>query len=138
MNNALANPPSSTEQILHPKKFLQSPRDEPLLVGLPPLTDTLGTGWVFKDTQKIGEFELGVLLSTNGVPTTDAEAASSAAAIAFNALFFCSVLSIERAWQDALASKASLAMALMRETSSRTFPLSRFDEGYPSSCLKPA
>ncbi len=74
VNNALTNPPSSTEQILHPKKFLQAPRDEPLPVGLPPLTSTLGAGWVFKDTQKIGEFELGVLLSTNGVPTPDAEA----------------------------------------------------------------
>jgi hypothetical protein len=75
VNNALSHPPASTEQILHPQKFLSSPRDEPLLVGLPPLTDTLGASWYYKDTQYIGEFELGVLLRTNGVSDADAQTA---------------------------------------------------------------
>ena len=75
VNNALAHPPVSTEQILHPQKFLSTPRDEPLPVGLPPLTDTLGTSWGYKDTQFVGEFELGVLLRTNGIPDADAATA---------------------------------------------------------------
>ena len=30
VNKALAYPPQSTEQILHPEKYLDSPRDEPI------------------------------------------------------------------------------------------------------------
>ena len=74
VNSALENPPSSTEQILHPEKYLQTPRDEPKPVGVPPLTDTLGAGWTYADTKTIGEFELGLLLRVNGVKTGNAAA----------------------------------------------------------------
>lgn len=75
INEALAHPPSSSEQILHPQKYLSTPRDEPVSVGLPPLTDTLGLGWNYADTQTIGEYELGVLLRTNGLANADADVA---------------------------------------------------------------
>jgi hypothetical protein len=64
---ALADPPISTEQILHPEKYLASPRDVPMATGVPPLTDTLGAGWVYRDTGTIGEFELGLMLRENDV-----------------------------------------------------------------------
>ncbi len=67
VNKALADPPISTEQIMHPEKYLAPHRDDPLPVGVPPLTDTLGSGWSYRFTESIGEFELGVMLKDNGV-----------------------------------------------------------------------
>ncbi len=53
---AWANPPQSTEQILHPDRYLAG--DEPQLVTLPPLTGTLGAGWTLVDEDVFGEFML--------------------------------------------------------------------------------
>jgi hypothetical protein len=71
INNALADPPHSTEQIMHPEKYLATPRDEPVPVGLAPLTGTLSAGWTYQDTSTIGEFELGVLLQDKNVPNPE-------------------------------------------------------------------
>lgn len=57
---AYADPPQSTEQILHPEKYLF--RDEPTLVSLPPLTDTLGAGWHLVEAETLGEFQTGLYL----------------------------------------------------------------------------
>ena len=75
VNQALADPPLSTEQVMHPEKYLDSPRDNPMPVPIPPLTSTLGTGWKQTDQGTIGEFDLKVLLEDNGV--TDAESAAA-------------------------------------------------------------
>ncbi|HFE67336.1 MAG TPA: hypothetical protein ENJ93_08740 [Chloroflexi bacterium] len=56
VDDAWANPPQSTEQILHPDRYLAG--DEPQLVTLPPLTDTLGAGWTLVDEDVFGEFML--------------------------------------------------------------------------------
>ena len=58
---AFSDPPRSTEQILHPQKYLDG--DEPRLVALPPLTDTLGSGWTLVETEVLGEFQTGLYLS---------------------------------------------------------------------------
>jgi cell division protein FtsB len=52
---AWADPPQSTEQILHPDRY---PDDTPALVGLPPLTGTLGAGWRLQGENTLGEFML--------------------------------------------------------------------------------
>ncbi len=57
---AYSDPPQSTEQILHPEKYFS--RDEPTLVILPPLTDTLGTGWRLVEAETLGEFQTGLYL----------------------------------------------------------------------------
>ena len=67
VNAVFANPPDSTEQIMHPEKLLAKHRDEPMPVDLPPLTDTLGTGWAFQETDTVGEFDLNVMLRENFV-----------------------------------------------------------------------
>ena len=51
-----ADPPVSTEQILHPELYLAG--DEPIPVPLPALTATLGTGWRQIDEEIVGEFML--------------------------------------------------------------------------------
>jgi hypothetical protein len=57
---AFADPPQSTEQILHPDKYLS--RDEPQVVALPPLTGTLGAGWHLVEAETLGEFQTGLYL----------------------------------------------------------------------------
>jgi hypothetical protein len=55
------NPPQSTEQILHPQRYLAG--DAPQLVSLPPLTDTLGVGWELITEDVFGEFYLREFLA---------------------------------------------------------------------------
>jgi hypothetical protein len=50
------NLPQSTEQILHPQRYLDG--DVPKIVSLAPLTDTLGAGWELADEDTLGEFYL--------------------------------------------------------------------------------
>jgi hypothetical protein len=58
---AYAAPPQSTEQILHPEKYLS--RDEPEIIALPPLTDTLGTAWRLVEAETLGEFQTSLYLA---------------------------------------------------------------------------
>ncbi len=61
IDDAWKTPPQSTEQILHPDRYLAG--DKPQLVTLEPLTDTLGLGWQLVDTDILGEFYLREYLS---------------------------------------------------------------------------
>lgn len=61
VNEAFADPPRSSEQILHPEKYLAG--DEPQIVALPPLTDTLGAGWRLVEAETLGEFQTGLYLA---------------------------------------------------------------------------
>jgi hypothetical protein len=75
INDALANPPRSTEQIMHPEKFMAAHKDEPIAVGLPPLTGTLASGWEYRESSTIGEFELQALLQGKNVASAESGAA---------------------------------------------------------------
>lgn len=66
VDKALADPPTSSEQIMHPEKYINQPRDMPVPVALQPLTDTLGAGWTIQDFGTLGEFDLKVQLQENG------------------------------------------------------------------------
>lgn len=61
LNEAWLKLPESTEQILHPDRYLAG--DAPQLVALEPLTDTLGAGWQLVDEDSLGEFYLREYLS---------------------------------------------------------------------------
>jgi hypothetical protein len=74
---ALADPPVSTEQILHPSKYLTSHRDVPLAVTLPPLTATLGSGWTYDTGDTLGEFDLSGMLRYNGISESTAATAAA-------------------------------------------------------------
>jgi hypothetical protein len=67
LDTAWANPPLSTEQILHPDRYLAG--DEPQLVSLPPLTATLGSGWALAYQNVLGEFMLREYLAQQLTPT---------------------------------------------------------------------
>jgi hypothetical protein len=61
VDEAYSDPPRSSEQILHPEKYLEG--DEPQIVALPPLTDTLGAGWRLVEAETLGEFQTGLYLA---------------------------------------------------------------------------
>ena len=52
--------PCSTEQILHPERYLN--REPPQITTLPALTDTLGSGWSLVREDTLGEWLLGLHL----------------------------------------------------------------------------
>jgi hypothetical protein len=60
VNAAYADPPASTEHVLHPERYRAG--DEPISVSIPSLADTLGSDWrlVFEDP--LGEFMLRIYL----------------------------------------------------------------------------
>jgi hypothetical protein len=61
VNAAYTDMPTSTEQILHPLKYLK--RDKPSLVALPDPTTALGAGWRVVDEDTLGELQTAVLLA---------------------------------------------------------------------------
>jgi hypothetical protein len=75
LNKAYDNPPSTTEQILHPEKYLAGEEAEDLK--LPDLSDDLGKDWEQLDDDVFGEFDVyNYLLTILG----DEGVASAAAA----------------------------------------------------------
>ena len=56
IDDAYANPPTTTEQILHPEKYFIGEIGE--VISLPSLTDALGPGWVSAPLETRGEFDL--------------------------------------------------------------------------------
>ena len=72
---ALNDPPRSTEQILHPEKYLAAERDDPVAVDLPDLQAALGSSWSLVVEDTLGEFDLQVMLRENGAGNADAAAA---------------------------------------------------------------
>jgi len=59
MNKALADPPLSTEQILHPEKYIGA-RDNPVPVPRDDISSSLGDGWKKINDDCMGEFDLDV------------------------------------------------------------------------------
>lgn len=57
--------PRSTEQILHPEKYLAA-RDDPTPVALPDLSEALGVGWEAITDDVLGEFTIALLLANLG------------------------------------------------------------------------
>jgi hypothetical protein len=73
VDQAFKNPPTSTEQILHPEKY---PADQPVTVNVPDLSSKLGAGWKDLEFEDVGEgwfrLMLGLRIQAN---TADAAAA---------------------------------------------------------------
>ncbi len=74
VNEAYANPPASTEQILHPEKYLSG--ETPVPVDVPDVAPLLGSDWTQIDDNAFGEFSIRVLLAGQ---SSSAEFADTAA-----------------------------------------------------------
>ena len=73
---AFSDPPSSTEQILHPEKYIDPDRDEPILVDNPDISRDLGDDWQLLRGDVLGEWDLRIMLEDNGVGAARAATAS--------------------------------------------------------------
>jgi hypothetical protein len=78
VNKAYADPPKTTEQILHPEKYLA--HEEPVGLKLPDLSNKLGEGWKQLDDSVFGEFDVYNFLRTK----SDDDAGSREAATGWN------------------------------------------------------
>ncbi len=74
VNDAYAAPPRSTEQVLHPERYLAG--DEPIPVSVAPLDEALGEGWRLVWDRTLGEFYLREHLRTE-VPRETADSAAA-------------------------------------------------------------
>jgi hypothetical protein len=72
---AFADPPASTEQVIHPEKY--EAREAPAVVTLPPVVAALGAGWSVAGEDTLGELILGIWLRAGGVPRPDSLAAAA-------------------------------------------------------------
>jgi hypothetical protein len=72
VDEAYADPPTSTEQILHPERYLN--RDEPQPVALQPTLNVLGVGWRLVYEGTFGEFYVLAYLEQQVDPTVAATA----------------------------------------------------------------
>lgn len=61
VSRAFRDPPQSSEQILHPEKYFDERRDDPIAVALPDLAATLGDGWKRLAKNVMGEFNTALL-----------------------------------------------------------------------------
>lgn len=75
-DRALASPPESTEQVLHPEKYWDPARlDPPRKLALPDLSATLGKGWAFLGEGRLGELGMAVLTGARLPDPRSADAA---------------------------------------------------------------
>ena len=77
VNAAYLDPPASTEQILHPEKYIDSPRDVPRAVNLPDVGEELGGGWRLVAQDVLGELVLRAHLDQYLPDTQEAVEAAS-------------------------------------------------------------
>jgi hypothetical protein len=99
VDDALAHPPVSTEQIIHPELY---PADVPQRVDIPDLAAKLGSGWSDLDVAEVGEEWLSLLLGLQ----IDETSASSAAAGWDGGIY--------RAWSD--GDHVAVVMATVWDT----------------------
>jgi len=74
VNSMYANTPKSTEQVLHPEKYLAN--EQPVEVTIPDVAGLLGVGWSASNSDTVGEFGilLGLLSNDKSGPLAEAAA----------------------------------------------------------------
>ncbi len=72
---AYDSPPKSTEQIIHPDKYMAA--DDPVPVTLPDLETLLGEDWITIEEGTVGEFDLRMTLEAFIEPSEDTESAAA-------------------------------------------------------------
>ncbi len=73
IDKAFQDLPESSEQILHPEKYWQSPRDRPQAVRVPDLSAQIGKGWTLSLSGHLGELSLAVMAGAAALNPGSAE-----------------------------------------------------------------
>lgn len=76
---AYVDPPVSTEQILHPERYLGPARDEPTDVRMADVRGALGPGWRRLEDGDVGELDVRLVLDTSSGPNLGTAKARRAA-----------------------------------------------------------
>ena len=84
IEDAYRNPPTSTEHVLHPQKYLAG--EAPINVSLPETTSNLGTSWQVAYDDVLGEFFLRTYLETHVRASEASRAAAGWGGDRFNLL----------------------------------------------------
>jgi hypothetical protein len=72
---AYDDPPDSTEQVLHPDKYLDG--EPPMEIADPELASQMGAGWRDVESSAVGEAMLGIWLEEMGLEADDASVAAA-------------------------------------------------------------
>jgi len=141
VNQAYQNLPLSTEQILHPLKYLAS--EKPLPVTAPALDGILGSGWEMQDNNILGEWTTYMILgySADLASQIDPVTAEKAAAgwggdryqAYYNAELDANVLAIQWVW-DTQADAGEFRKALVDHLDKRFRGSSLEAEQISGSC----
>ena len=75
VNEAYANPPASTEQILHPEKYIAG--EQPVAVNVADFTPSLEGDWTVFDDNTFGEFQIRVILQQTSMTDEQSERAAA-------------------------------------------------------------
>jgi hypothetical protein len=101
LNRAFRDPPSSTEQILHPEKYLRG--EQPVDVKLDGLAAALGPGWNELRSDVLGELDVRILLQQFSDPAAAERGADGWGGDRFSLLENAggeNALAISTAWDD--------------------------------------
>jgi len=114
IDKAYRDPPASTEQILHPSKYL-SRRDEPTGVDVPDLARAMGAGWSALPSGGIGELDVQLLVDQflSSGDSRDAAAGWDGGRYAAADSVKGAVVAIETVW-DSVAEAREAASILER------------------------
>lgn len=119
---AWRNPPTTTEHILHPERYLAG--DAPILVALPPLTATLGAGWELIDEDILGEFYvreyLDQLLPTSAATRAGTGWGGDRYAVYWNEADGQLVMTLRAVWDD--VDEAAEFAAVFASFAARRYP----------------
>jgi len=75
VDEAFANPPTTTEQIMHPEKYEDG--EDAVAVELPDVAALLGAGWEALDVDTMGEFQVSVMLDDSDLSDQQVEEAAA-------------------------------------------------------------
>lgn len=77
VNGLFANPPISTEQVLHPEKYFTDKPDLPKQIWMVKFEETLGDGYRETNNNTLGELQIRLLLQALGCKPEQAESAAA-------------------------------------------------------------
>jgi TolA-binding protein len=127
VDEAYADPPISSEQILHPERY---PKDVPLMLAAPDLEDTMAQSWELRQTTVLGEWRTRQTLQSY-LPTEEAAKASAnwggdILETYHNTLLDADMLILITRW-DNLRQAQDFALAF------REYGTARFGERHPTA-----
>lgn len=132
VNRAYADPPVSSEQILHPDRYLD--RQEPVEVSLPDWSPTLGEGWALLQTDVLGELYLRIIIQQYSDPGAAGTGAAGWGGDRYALLEHANgarLLVVRTIWDDPVEARefVDIYLALLQRRFGASSPSGQVDSG---------